>query len=249
MLNQERYQAILNMINDKNAVSVTELAELLGASESTIRRDLTELDKKGLLKKVFGGATSLARHRGIFEDSVTAREAMMAEEKTEIGKYAATLINDNDLVYIDAGTTTARMIDFIGNQQATYVTNGIFHARKLLQKGLNAYIICGNVRGITEAVVGGEALTGIRSFNFSKAFMGTNGIDGQAGFTTPDIEEAVVKEAAVNNSLHAYILADHTKFNKVFSVTFAPVSKCPIITDRLPDIKMDLDAIVKEVMR
>ncbi|MBR1482078.1 MAG: DeoR/GlpR transcriptional regulator [Ruminococcus sp.] len=249
MLTQERYQAILSIINDKNAVTVSELASQLDASESTIRRDLTALDELGKIKKVYGGATSITQTGGVFEDNVTAREKLMYEEKTEIAKYCATMINDTDFVYIDAGTTTARLIDFITNKSATYVTNGISHARKMIQKGLSAYIIGGKIKPLTEAVVGAEALLSLKNLNFSKAFMGTNGIDLSAGFTTPDIEEARIKEAVINTSYMAFILADRTKFRRVFSVTFAQLKKCCIITDSLPDNRFVNETVIKEVMK
>ena len=171
MLTQERYQAILSIVNDRNAVTVAELAQMLSTSESTIRRDLNALDEIGKIRKVFGGATSVTQSVGMLEDNVTDREHLMFEEKTEIGKYAATLINDTDFVYIDSGTTTSRMIDFITDSKATFVTNGITHARKLIQKGLNSYIVGGKVKTATEAVVGAEGISSLKNLNFSKAFI------------------------------------------------------------------------------
>ena len=173
----------------------------------------------------------------------------MSEEKTEIARYCATLINNTDFVYIDAGTTTSRLIDFIENDKATYVTNGIVHARKLIQKGLNAYMVGGKVKPVTEAVVGAEGINNLKNLNFSKAFMGTNGIDLQLGYTTPDIEEAMIKEMAINQSYMAFIIADHTKFRRVFPVTFSPLTKCCIITDALPDTKYAKETIIKEVKK
>lgn len=247
MLTQERYQSILSIINEKNAASVAELAKMLNTSESTIRRDLTALDELGKLKKVFGGATSVKQVSGVFEDSVSEKEVRMSEEKTAIARYCATLINDSDFVFIDAGTTTARLIDFLDNDKATYVTNGIAHARKLIQRGLNAYIVGGKVKPVTEAVIGAEAIANLKNLNFSKAFMGTNGIDLEAGFTTPDMEEALMKEAAIKTSYMAFVMADRTKFRRVFPVTFAPLRTCCIITDRLPDKEYAAETVIKEV--
>ena len=249
MLTQERYQSILSMVNEKGAVTVAELADWLNISESTVRRDLTALDELGKLKKVFGGATAIARREGIYEDSVSMRETLMREEKTEIARYSAGLINNADFVFIDSGTTTSRLIDFIENTQATYVTNGIVHARKLVQKGLNAYLIGGKVKAATEAVIGFEGIANLQNFNFSKAFMGTNGIDITAGFTTPDIVEAKLKEEAVKKSYMAFVLADHTKFRRVFSVTFAQLKTSCIITDSLPDNRFAKETVIKEVMK
>ena len=249
MLTQERYQAILSIVNDRNAVTVAELAQMLSTSESTIRRDLNALDEIGKIRKVFGGATSVTQSVGMLEDNVSDREHLMYEEKTEIGKYAATLINDTDFVYIDSGTTTSRMIDFITDSKATFVTNGISHARKLIQKGFNAYIVGGKIKPLTEAVVGTVGIANLKSLNFSKAFMGTNGIDVNAGFTTPDLDEARIKEAAVKGAYMAFVLADHTKFRRVFSVTFASLRKCCILTDKMPDNRFSNTTVIKEVMK
>lgn len=247
MLSQERYNLILSIINERTTVTVAELAEALDTSESTIRRDLTALDELGKIKKFFGGATKVRHNEGFYEAAVSTKETLMSEEKTMIARYSATLINDNDFVYIDAGTTTSRLIDFIDNDKATYVTNGITHARKLIQKGLNAYIIGGKIKPLTEAIIGAEGISNLRNFNFSKAFMGTNGIDMEAGFTTPDIEEAMIKEAALKHSYTAFVLADRTKFKKIFPVTFSELDKCCIITDMLPDKGFYSETIIKEV--
>ena len=249
MLTQERYHSILQILSEKDAVTVAELAQALETSESTIRRDLNALAEMGKLNKVFGGATALTRSSGIFETDVANRMNTMGEEKTAIAQYAATLIHDDDFVFIDAGTTTARLIDFIENDKATYVTNGIIHAQKLTHKGFATYIIGGRVKPLTEAVVGSGGIKSIEGMNFTKAFMGTNGIDISAGFTTPDIDEARLKEAAVHNSYMTFVLADHTKFRKVCAVTFAPLRVGCIITDECPDNKYSEITIVKEVKK
>lgn len=249
MLTQERYQTILQILNEKNAITVTDLTQILNTSESTIRRDLTTLDEMGKLKKVFGGATSIKQTSGVMEDAVSQRETKMSDEKNLIASYCAKMINDSDFVYIDAGTTTSRLIDYITNSKATYVTNGISHAQKLIQKGLTTYMIGGRIKPVTEAVVGAEGIRSIKSFNFTKAFMGANGIDIDAGFTTPDVEEALIKEAAINKSYMTFILADHTKFRRVFPVSFSSLKKCCIITDILPDSKFAEQTVIKEVTK
>ena len=249
MLTEERYQRILQILDDRNAVTVAELSRQLSISESTIRRDLNALAEMGKLNKVFGGATSLAQSSGIFETAVAKRAVTMSEEKTAIGEYAATLIHDDDFVYIDAGTTTLRLIDFIENRNATYVTNGIIHAQRLIQKQLNAYVIGGKIKPLTEAVVGASGINSLEGLNFTKAFMGTNGIDLKAGFTTPDIDEARIKETAVRKSYMTFVLADHTKFRKVCAMSFAPLRIGCIITDTCPDKKYLEKTVIKEVIQ
>lgn len=249
MLTEERYQLILRILDDRNAVTVAELSQQLNISESTIRRDLNALADMGKLNKVFGGATSLNRSSGIYETNVANRADSMSEEKTAIARYAATLIGDDDFIFIDAGTTTLRLIDFIDNSKATYVTNGIIHGQKLIQKGLEAYIIGGRIKPLTEAVIGTMGVKSLENMNFTKAFMGTNGIHLTAGFTTPDIDEAKLKETAIDHSYRTYVLADHTKFRQVCAVTFAPLKIGSIITDDCPDNKYYEKTIIKEVMK
>ncbi len=247
MLSHERYVLIQEIVNEKGTVTVAELSKALDTSESTIRRDLTALDELGKIQKFFGGATKAETPHRFLEDTIRVKESLMNEEKTAIGKYAATLISDDDFVFIDAGTTTARMIDFIEKNNATYVTNGITHARKLLEKGLNTYIIGGKIKTMTEAIIGVEAIANLAKFNFSKAFIGVNGIDLKAGYTTPDIDEGLLKETAINQSNMVFVLADHSKFKKIFAKTFKELNQCCIITDYLPDPRYSHETVIKIV--
>src|SRR5699024_9227258 len=114
MLTQERHRYILRVLEERKAVSVIDLTKELNASESTIRRDLNALAKQGKLNKVHGGATYLeTRNRVTHEDQVEIRRRIYSSKKDMIGRYAASLIEPEDFVYIDAGTTTASMIPYI----------------------------------------------------------------------------------------------------------------------------------------
>ena len=247
MLTQERHQTILQLLSERDAVTVAQLSALLDTSESTLRRDLNSLAALGKLNKVFGGATAIRPSDGVTEKAFETREAEMSEEKTAIARYAATLVNDGDLVFIDAGTTTYRLIDFLTNKEATYITNGVAHARKLIRMGFTTYIISGRVKPQTEAIVGTTGVEMISRFNYTKAFVGTNGIDLVAGFTTPEFDEGMIKESIVKHSYMTFILADHTKFRRVFPVTFADIKKCCVITDMVPYSQYSDATVIKEV--
>lgn len=236
MFNQERKNKILEIIEEKGAVSVTELTKLFGASESTIRRDLIELSKKGNINKVHGGATLSGRQFIAHEADVTSKETENTAQKRIIAEYCAAQIQDSDFVYIDAGTSTLLMIDYIsGECGASFVTNGIMHAKLLAAKGLTVYVLSGRLKKVTEAIVGIMAARGIHDFNFTKAFIGTNGVSDKGGFTTPDTEEAYVKAAAMDNAFVSYVLADSSKFNKISSVRFGRLDEACIVTDSEPD--------------
>ncbi|WP_022773035.1 DeoR/GlpR family DNA-binding transcription regulator [Butyrivibrio sp. AE2015] len=248
MLTQERRDLIVSYVNDNNAVTVAELMEKFDASAATIRRDLSVLHDEKKILKVFGGATSvMSGDVTTFEPPVSAKASLNREEKDAISKYAASLIYDDDFVYIDSGTTTLEMIKYIENSKAKYITNGIVHAKKLLEKGLNTMIIGGRCKASTEAIIGPDCIEGISKYHFTKAFMGTNGISIPAGFTTPDVDEALVKQEAVKHAYISYILADHTKFGQVSSVTFADITSCCIITDKEPSKNYSSKTIVKVV--
>ena len=128
MLAQERFERILEILREKQSVTVVELTEKLNTSESTIRRDLTELNRQGLLIKVHGGATAIKSVLSREEEVIT-KSKKHQEEKRKIAKYAASLINKEDIVYLDAGTTTEMMLDYLREYDVIYVTNGITHAR------------------------------------------------------------------------------------------------------------------------
>lgn len=247
MLTEERYAQILRILQEKKAVTVTELTACLHTSESTIRRDLNALHEQGKLNKVHGGATLLTNSFTMQEEDVQTKARLHIKEKERIARYAASIVNDHDFIYIDAGTTTEKMIDFLQKTRATFVTNGVAHAKKLIQKGFKAYIIGGQLKLSTEAVVGAEAVINLKKMNFTKAFLGANGISDDHGVTTPDVEEGLIKAEAVNRSSITYVLADSSKFGKISSVTFADLSQVCIVTDSVPDTKYHDKAVIKEV--
>lgn len=247
MLTEERQAYILELVKEKGAITVNELTTLLGASESTIRRDLNSLDEIGKLKKVHGGATLIEQGFISNEDSVSVKEQLCIEEKKAIASYAATMIHEDDFVFIDAGTSTEWLIEYIVPTKATFVTNGIVHAQKMLAKNLRTYVIGGLVKATTHAIIGAEAVNNMKKFNFTKSFIGTNGVHPIYGFTTLDIEEAMVKMEAINRSHTSIILADHTKFDKYSAVTFADIEKACVITDKLLNEQYREATIIKEV--
>ncbi len=249
MLSQERHQLILSLLSRKRTVTVTELTQELGVSEATVRRDLNTLHEMGRLQKVHGGATLLPAHFVTHEEDMVLKSAHNTEAKALLGQYAATLIQDDDFVYIDAGTTTEHLVDALSACRATFITNGFGHAQRLARKGLRAYILGGRFKSSTEAVVGSVASKNLQRYNFTKCFMGANGISREAGFTAPDAEEAMLKTEAVARSYMTYVLADHSKFNAVAPVTFADLEKACIITDKLPDESYRSLTVIREVSK
>lgn len=233
MLAEERFAKILSMLEEDGSVTVSELMECLNASESTIRRDLNTLDARGQLIKVHGGAMLKEAGYRTQDDDIQLRKERNVEEKVVIARYAARLIADHDVVYLDAGTTTELMIDPMLNRNAMYVTNAIGHARKLATLGCTVYLLGGEFKGTTDAIVGEEAVLSIAKYNFTKGFFGTNGVTVDQGFTTPEVKEALIKRRAMAQTRDAYVLADVSKFGEISTVTFADFSDATILTDQI----------------
>ena len=236
MLSEERKGEILRIVNTNKSVTVQELRSILNVSESTIRRDITLLSREGRLVKVFGGAVALDNPPNAVELSVLAKETMNRDEKRAIAEYAASLIIPGDYVYIDSGTTTEMMIEFIHEKNATYVTNAVSHAKGLVRRGLKVLLIGGELKENTEAIVGADAILHIQKYHFSKGFFGTNGVNMKLGFTTPDVREALIKRVAIQNTQPGsrFILADHDKFGQSSAVTFSDFGGTVTITDKYP---------------
>lgn len=248
MLAEKRFAKILDLLTEKRSATVQELCEALNASESTVRRDLTELDRLGKLNKVHGGATLPDSQFLADELTMDAKQALAIAEKRDIARAAAMLIRPQDFIYIDAGTTTLALVQALSGSalEAHYVTNGIAHARLLVQKGCRVFVPGGMLRPNTEAIVGAAAVASLQAYNFTKAFLGANGVDLQAGFTTPDPEEAAVKATAVRHARESWFLVDSTKFARVYPAVITELQGGAILTDRCPAPQYAKVTLVKE---
>lgn len=234
MLTERRQEEILQLINENGSVTVQELTTKFDASESTIRRDLNALHNMGVLVKVFGGAIKVESKIQVKEERVSKRKEQNMEEKQKIAKYAATLVEEDDFVYLDAGTTTGAIIPFLTEKTATFVTNAVSHALQLAERDFKVILIGGEMKASTEAIVGNEAYQNLQKYNFTKGFWGTNGVDKKAGLTTPDINEAIVKECAIKHTQKPYVLCDSNKFKQIYPVRFASFEEATIITEKEP---------------
>lgn len=179
---------IVDLVGRNDTASVSELAERFEISESTIRRDIDRLEAAGLLVKVHGGAASV--DAAVSPAPFVANEPTMAEkrdlnaaEKRAIAAYAAGLIEPDDFVFLDAGSTTQIMVELLGEPAlcATYVTNSVSNALALAARGVHVIVIGGDLKAGTEAIVGPGAIDALSRYNFSKGFAGANGVTREQG--------------------------------------------------------------------
>ena len=229
MLKSKRKQLILEKVMKDKFVSLEYLVKALDTSESTVRRDLDELESERKLRRVHGGAESL--HFLQEEESNQEKSIKNIQEKTRIAQKAASLIQEYDVIFIDAGTTNELLVNELHDPSVTVVTNSIHHATKLVERNIPTVIIGGVVKRSTDASIGGVALNQIGQLNFDKAFIGMNGID-DGFFTTPDMEEGAVKRAILENTKRTYVLADASKLGQTSFAKVAPISRARLITNQ-----------------
>ena len=231
LLTPERHRIILQLLKEKSVVKIQEIMELTDTSESTIRRDLSQLEEQKFLKRIHGGASRLQGK--LQEPSMVEKSSKNLHEKRQIAKYAASLVEEGDCIYLDAGSTVTEIIEYLPTQEIAVVTNGFMHLAPLLNKGIPTYLIGGLLKPKTNAFIGRGALASLDIYRFDKCFMGVNGIHPQFGFTTPDQEEALVKEKAISLSREAYVLADSTKFAEIAFAKITEIQNAAIITNDL----------------
>ena len=235
MLAEERLARIVDAVAQRGTATVSELAAELETSESTIRRDLDKLDQAHRLVKVHGGATTLEGALITRDLTPAERYGLHVDEKRAIAAHAASLVGPDDFVYIDAGSTTEELVNCLTESRALYVTDSVSHALKLAARGLSATVLGGELKSATEALVGPDALAALERYHFTLGFWGTNGATPEAGYTTPDRNEAMVKQVSMEHTARRYVLADATKLGRTSLVTFADFCDATLITSALAD--------------
>lgn len=230
MISEKRQTLILQELAQKDFLTLQELIDRTGCSASTIRRDLSKLQKIGKLQRVHGGAT-LNQNR-VVEPGLSEKLTKNLREKQEIAKQAAQEIQDKECIFLDAGSSTFEMIQYIDAKDIIVVTNGMTHVEELLKHGIKMLMIGGQVKATTMATVGANALETLRRYCFDRVFIGMNGIDLKYGLTTPDEQEALIKETAMKLSNEKYILVDQSKFNQVYFARVPLLDSTMLITSQ-----------------
>lgn len=210
-------------------VRLDDLVSLLDTSESTVRRDLDELESERKLHRVHGGAEF---PHSLQEEFTNQQKSIKnIQEKMQVARKAASLISNDDVIFVDAGTTNELLLGYLNQDNLTVVTNSIHHAAKLVDKNIQTIIIGGHVKKTTDASIGAVAYEQIKQLNFDKAFLGINGIDEEF-LTTPDMEEAVIKKTVIENARKSYIVTDSSKIGRVSFAKVDKIENATIITNQ-----------------
>lgn len=228
----ERHQAILEQARSNGRVEVRELAELLSVTPETIRRDLTSLERRGLVRRAHGGAIPV--ERSVVGPAVTDRNAIQVAEKRAIATAALEELPDGGSIIIDAGTTTIALAELLpADRQLTVVTHSLPVAMALAGRdNIELHMLGGQVRATSRASVGTWTHQMVSMVSVDVAFLSINGITPERGLTTHNIAEAAVKSAMIKASRRSIVLADHSKFGREEFGRVAPLAAIDtIITD------------------
>ena len=228
----ERQRWLIDAARQRGSIDVPQVAEELGVAVETIRRDLSHLESRGLVRRVHGGAIPVEKLG--YENTLVARSHVNSAEKQDIARAALALVADTETIFIDEGASTLAFAEaLVPDKPMTVVTSSLPVASKLsLHEKLTVFILGGRVRGRTLGAVDDFATGMLSNFVLDAAILGTNGATKQYGLTCPDASVAAVKRAAIAASRRSIVLADRSKIGSDSSIKFADLH--------------DIDALVTE---
>ncbi len=231
----ERQQAIIQLVRERGRISVVELADRYEVTTETVRRDLSVLEDRHLVRRVHGGAVS-ADALTLIEAGLPDRDVSRIEQKQRIAAAAVDLLPRADsTVIIDAGSTTVRLSRMLPpNLRMTVITHAVPIAAQLAgAPQIELHLLPGRVRRHTHAAVGPETIEALDQIRADLAFVGTNGLTPEHGLSTPDRTEAAVKRAIISRARRTVVLADSSKVGVERTVKFAELSDVDaLVTDK-----------------
>jgi DeoR/GlpR family transcriptional regulator of sugar metabolism len=230
-----RREYILKEIEQKGSVSIVNVAEVLKVSDMTIRRDLAELEKEGLLRRTYGGAV-INTHRA-YEPPLALRSTQASEAKQRIGKAAAELVSDGDAVALDVGSTALAVAkNLIGRQNLTIITPSLHIANLFInQPDVRLILPGGIVRPGEASLVGSLTIQAFEGIFFDRLFLGVGAIDARAGLTEYNWEDAQIKQVMLKSAKEVVAVADSSKFGRVAFALICHFNAIQrLVTDQLP---------------
>ena len=222
MLTEQRHLAILEELQRSGRVLARELAERLQVSEDTIRRDLRELSARGALQRVHGGALPVSPALA----NLARRSGIAMDEKRALGRVAASLVADGQLVFVDGGTSTLAMVQqFLPSLRATVATHSPVIAAALIEHpGVEVLMLGGRLFKHSGVAVGAGVAQAIQSLRADCFFLGATGVEVGFGLSTGDAEEAQVKALLMASAAETVLMASSDKLGKVSPYRIAPLS-------------------------
>ncbi len=252
-MRSKRISEIEDYIYENKTVTLDQLCRVFDVSKNTIRRDLKEIISDGNFKKIYGGVT-VKDNKDLLPFS--ERNINNLDAKKKIAAKAASLVEDSDVIFIDSGTTTIHLIDYIKDKKnLTVITNNLeVMIRVIPYENIKLISLSGELDRNTLSFTGDTASAVLKSYNISKAFMASAGVSIDGGVTNSSTKEYDIKNTAVKRSNNVFLLASEDKFNLVAIMTYCTLDKLTgIITDGNPPQEMrdylaehDIDLIISK---
>ncbi|MFJ8102173.1 DeoR/GlpR family DNA-binding transcription regulator [Lysinibacillus sp. NPDC096212] len=246
---KRRQDEINKLVNQKNYVEISDLSERFQVSEMTIRRDLEKMESEGLLIRVLGGAKPI--QKSFVEDNLNLRASENLEAKQLMAQEAVTIIQDGDVVGIDASTSAAEVGKLIkGIKNITVVTNNISVALDLISSEVTTILLGGYVRPNSISTMGTSLKKYMESINIDKLFISARGLTLQEGLTDSTIDEGEAKQAMIHKSNEVIALIDQSKVGvkKLFQVMPADAIST-IIVDEIKPFNDEQQEVVNEFLK
>ncbi|MBR6457950.1 MAG: DeoR/GlpR transcriptional regulator [Bacteroidales bacterium] len=247
---QGRRSAILQKLKEDSTVNVSQLSEMFGVSEVTIRKDLHILQERKLLLRVHGGAIMVAgsSDKDTEDRNFKYKQMENVREKKAIGRAAAAHIRNGDTIMVDSGTTALEIVKNLDPfTELTIITNSVHAMLEAVKyKRFKVILLGGNVRETSLSTVGALTESNLKLFYCDKLFLGVDSISVDAGLSTPSIEEASTNQVMISRAREVFAVFDSSKFNKRALAFIAMPEKIhTVITDsHLPlNIKNQLKAL------
>ncbi|MEK3786812.1 MULTISPECIES: DeoR/GlpR family DNA-binding transcription regulator [Paenibacillus] len=228
-----RYEKIMEALLTDKEITVNELSQRLKVTGKTIREDLKRLEEQGLVVRVHGGAMLANREQfGILPEKET--RVKNADEKQHIAELASQLIEPNDIIALDGGSTTLAIARLLGSSPVTVITNDVHIISELATKDLIRLVIPGGYR-VRNMLTGPEGVNYVQHLNIQKAFVSSTGVHWEHGLSVYTGDFIDFKKALVDTAQQVYAVADHHKFGQTALRTFAQLSQLnAVLSDRLP---------------
>ena len=235
-MRSQRIAEIEQYIYSHKSVSLDELCEAFQVSKNTIRRDIEIVIQNPDIVKTYGGVTINTQTKKLLV-SFGERNIKNQDAKRRIAAKAASLVHDGDSIFIDSGTTTLYMLEYIKDKTITLLTNNIeIIVQTIPYENINLIALPGALNRKTLSFSGNSTAKYLSTYNIKKAFLAATGITLENGATNSSPEETCVKEMAVKKSQEKYLLADSSKFGIVSLLTYSDVNSLSgIITEKMPD--------------
>lgn len=238
----ERQQKMIEYIEANTSAQIHELAERFRVSEATVRRDLDDLDRQGVIRRTHGGAIKMDRSTA-YEHMYSEKISLMEEEKQRIAQHAASLVHAGDTIVIDSGTTTFYIAQALSRlENLTIITNDLFIACQTTIHPTSTLIVTGGTRRQgRQELIGTMTENFLREIRVDIAFIGVDGLDILGGATIANFSEVGVKKLMMESALRSVIVADHSKFGRIALARICSLQEADmILTD---------DGVDEEIMQ